>query len=219
MDPTIFREYDIRGIVGQDLTEENVEILGRGLGTYFRRKGKTDVALGRDCRLSSPSLAEVLTLGLLSTGCRVTDLGVTPPPLLYFTMYTKRMDAGVMITGSHNPPQYNGFKMMVGLETLFGEAIQDIREVVDKGDFIRETSGARTAYDIIPEYTAYCLENIKLARKLKVVVDAGNGTGGAVAVPIFERLGAEVIPLYCDMGGRFPNHHPAPPPPRALRGP
>ncbi|OGD12580.1 MAG: phosphomannomutase [Candidatus Aminicenantes bacterium RBG_13_62_12] len=216
MDPTIFREYDIRGIVGQDLTEENVEILGRGLGTYFRRKGKTDVALGRDCRLSSPSLAEVLTLGLLSTGCRVTDLGVIPTPLLYFTMYTKRMDAGVMITGSHNPPQYNGFKMMVGLETLFGEAIQDIREVVDKGDFIRETSGARTAYDIIPEYTAYCLENIKLARKLKVVVDAGNGTGGAVAVPIFERLGAEVIPLYCDMDGRFPNHHPDPTLPEAM---
>ena len=216
MDPTIFREYDIRGIVGQDLTEENVEILGRGLGTYFRRKGKTDVALGRDCRLSSPSLAEVLTRGLLSTGCRVTDLGVIPTPLLYFTMYTKRMDAGVMITGSHNPPQYNGFKIMVGLETLFGEAIQDIREVVDQGDFIRETPGARTAYDIIPEYTAYCLENIKLARKLKVVVDAGNGTGGAVAVPIFERLGAEVIPLYCDMDGRFPNHHPDPTLPEAM---
>ncbi|MCJ7612821.1 MAG: phosphomannomutase/phosphoglucomutase [Candidatus Aminicenantes bacterium] len=217
MDPTIFREYDIRGLVGQDLTEENVEILGKGLGTYFRRLGKKEVALGRDCRLSSPSLAEVLTRGLLSTGCSVVDLGVIPTPLLYFTMYTQKKESGIMITGSHNPPQYNGFKVMVGLDTLFGETIQDIRAVVDQGDFVQDAPGVRSAYDIVPEYTAYCLKNIKFGKRLKVVVDAGNGTGGVVAVPIFERLGAEVIPLYCDMDGRFPNHHPDPTLPEAMK--
>ena len=119
----IFREYDIRGIVGEDLTPETVELLGKGIGTYFRRQGKKDVALGGDCRLSTPQFAEALAKGLLSTGCSVTHLGTIPTPLLYFTMYTKPNDAGVMITGSHNPPEYNGFKIMVGKETLFGKTI------------------------------------------------------------------------------------------------
>ncbi len=217
MDPTIFREYDIRGLVGKDLTPETVEILGKGMGTYFRRQGKKDVALGRDCRLSSPSFAEALSRGLCSTGCGVVDLGVVPTPLLYFTMYYKKREAGVMITGSHNPPDYNGFKMMIGLDTLYGQTIQDVWEVVDKGDFIEDVPGSRSSYDILPEYAAYCLKNLKLERTLRVVVDAGNGTGGVVAVPIIERLGAEVIPLYCEMDGRFPNHHPDPTLPEAMK--
>ncbi len=212
----IFREYDIRGIVGEDLTPETVELLGKGIGTYFRRQGKKDVALGGDCRLSTPQFAEVLAKGLLSTGCSVTHLGTIPTPLLYFTMYTKPNDAGVMVTGSHNPPEYNGFKIMVGKETLFGKTILDIYSLIKNSDFIQEPPGETTRINIGPEYYNWVVNNISLSKKLRVVVDAGNGTGGVVAVPIFEHLGCEVIPLYCEMDGNFPNHHPDPTLPEAL---
>ncbi|MGD9344368.1 MAG: phosphomannomutase/phosphoglucomutase [Candidatus Aminicenantes bacterium] len=212
----IFREYDIRGIVGKDLTPETVDLLGRGIGTYFRHQGKKDVALGGDCRLSTPQYAEILAGGLLATGCSVTHLGTIPTPLLYFTMYTKTNDAGVMITGSHNPPEYNGFKMMVGKETLFGDTIQEIYTLIKSGDFIQAPPGETARLNIGPEYHNWVVNNITLSKKLKVVVDAGNGTGGVVAVPIFEQLGCEVIPLYCKMDGNFPNHHPDPTLPEAL---
>jgi phosphomannomutase/phosphoglucomutase len=212
----IFREYDIRGIVGEDLTPESVELLGKGIGTYFRSQGKKDVALGGDCRLSTPEFAESMGRGLLSTGCSVTHLGTIPTPLLYFTMYTKPNDAGVMITGSHNPPEYNGFKMMVGKETLFGDAIQDIYVLIKNSDFIREPPGKTNRINIGPEYHDWVVDNISLSKALRVVVDAGNGTGGEVAVPIFRDLGCEVIPLYCEMDGNFPNHHPDPTLPEAL---
>lgn len=212
----IFREYDIRGVVGEDLTPETVEQLGKGIGTYFRRQGKRNVALGGDCRLSTPEFAECLAKGLLSTGCSVTHLGTIPTPLLYFTMYTKPNDAGVMITGSHNPPEFNGFKVMVGKETLFGKSILDIFALIKNSDFIRESPGDTTRLNIVPEYHTWVVKNISLTRRLKVVVDAGNGTGGVVAVPIFEDLGCEVIPLYCEMDGNFPNHHPDPTLPKAL---
>jgi phosphomannomutase/phosphoglucomutase len=217
INPTIFREYDIRGLVGKDLTPGTVEVLGRGMGSYFRRRGRNEAVLGRDCRLSSPAFAEALICGLLSTGCSVVDLGVVPTPLLYFAMYYKKKPAGVMITGSHNPPEYNGFKMMIGTETLFGPTIQEVRELIERDEFVQEAPGTRTAYDIGPEYRDYCLKDIHLARRLRVVVDAGNGTGGVVAVPILERLGAEVVPLHCDMDGRFPHHHPDPTIPEAMR--
>ncbi len=214
--PEIFREYDIRGIVGKDLTPETVEILGRGIGTYVRRHGKKTVALGRDCRLSSPEFAAALTRGLLSTGCDILDLGTIPTPLLYFCVYTQDQEAGVMITGSHNPPEYNGFKLMLGHETLFGQDIQDIRRLIEDHDFISEAGGESRDYDIVPEYHHYVVENIHLDRPLKVVVDAGNGTGGEVAVPIFSDLGCDVVPLYCEMDGNFPHHHPDPTLPEAL---
>ncbi len=212
----IFREYDIRGIVDDDLTPETVELLGKGIGTYFRQKNAKSVALGGDCRLSSPVFAEILSRGIRSTGCSVTYLGTVPTPLLYFTMFTKPMEAGVMITGSHNPPEYNGFKMMVGKETLFGETIKEIYRIIANGNFIQEDEGTESKYDILPEYHDYVVENITLSRKLKVVVDAGNGTGGVVAVPLLRDLGCEVIPLYCEMDGNFPNHHPDPTLPEAL---
>lgn len=214
--PEIFREYDIRGIVGKDLTPETVEILGRGIGTYVRRHGKNTVALGRDCRLSSPEFAAALTRGLLSTGCDILALGTIPTPLLYFCVYTQDQEAGVMITGSHNPPEYNGFKLMLGHETLFGQDIQDIRRLIEDQDFISEAGGESRDYDIVPEYHRYVVENIHLDRPLKVVVDAGNGTGGEVAVPIFSDLGCDVVPLYCEMDGNFPHHHPDPTLPEAL---
>jgi len=212
----IFRQYDIRGVVDKDLTLETVELLGKGIGTYFRTNDRKEVALGRDCRLSSPRFSEALSKGLLSTGCRITDLGIIPTPLLYFTMYTKNMEAGVIITGSHNPPDYNGFKMMAGKETLYGEAIQYILKIIQDEEFVEEEESSVKKYDIILEYQDYILQNIKLEKKLKVIVDAGNGTAGVIAVPIFQKLGCEVIPLYCEMDGTFPNHHPDPTLPEAL---
>jgi len=216
INPEIFRQYDIRGIVDEDLTQETVELLGKGIGSYFRKNKSRKVALGRDGRLSSPLFSEALTKGLLSSGCQIVDLGVIPTPLLYFTMYQKKMEAGVIITGSHNPPNYNGFKMMVGEETLFGEAIKDIFTLIQSGDFIEEKSSDQKDYNIVPEYQDYVLNTVKLDKKLKVVVDAGNGTAGVVAVPIFKKLGCEVIELYCEVDGSFPNHHPDPTLPEAL---
>ncbi|MGD0781331.1 MAG: phosphomannomutase/phosphoglucomutase [Candidatus Aminicenantales bacterium] len=216
MSPSIFREYDIRGIVDKDLAPGVVETLGRGLGTYFRRHGKRIVALGRDCRLSSPAYAAAMARGLQSTGCDVADLGTVPTPLLYFSIYYKKYEAGVMITGSHNPPEFNGFKMMCGEETIYGETIQEIRRLIDAGDFVRETPGKKSDYDLVPEYQSYILGLITLRRPLQVVVDAGNGTGGVVAVPILRKLGCRVVELYCEMDGRFPHHHPDPTLPEAM---
>ncbi len=213
---SIFREYDIRGIVGKDLDEDVVRTLGRAIGTYFLGRGKREVALGRDCRLSSPSFAEALAEGLLSTGCNVTDIGIVPTPILYFSIFYKKLEAGVMITGSHNPPEHNGFKMMAGEETLSGSDIQTIRGIIDESKYA-VGAGVRKSYDLVPEYRDYILGDVKLARKLKVVVDAGNGTGGVVAVPIFRKLGCDVIELYCDMDGRFPNHHADPTLPEAMK--
>jgi phosphomannomutase/phosphoglucomutase len=217
VNPAIFREYDIRGIVDKDLTPGVVEALGRGLGTYFRRRGAREAAVGRDVRLSSPAYFEALAGGLQSTGCDVVDLGVVPTPLLYFAIFNNNKEAGVMITGSHNPPEYNGFKVMLGREAVFGPMIREIGELVRRGDFIADSPGRRSKLDVVPAYRDYLLGNLKLERKLKIVVDAGNGTGGVVAVPVFERLGAEVIPLFCDMDGRFPNHHPDPTLPEAMQ--
>ncbi|MEN6559186.1 MAG: phosphomannomutase/phosphoglucomutase [Acidobacteriota bacterium] len=215
INPKIFREYDIRGIAGVDLDEPVVEILGRAMGTFFLGRGQNDVALGRDVRLSSPGFAQALTRGLLSTGCDVADLGVVPTPLLYFSVFYKRMPAGVMITGSHNPPEHNGFKIMSGEETLYGKTIQGLYEIVRKGVFPRGQGRVRPL-DIVPEYQDYVAGNVHLARPVRMVVDAGNGTGGVVAVPLLRRLGADVTALFCEPDGRFPNHHPDPTIPEAM---
>jgi len=216
INPNIFREYDIRGIVDRDLTPAVVTTLGRAFGTYVRRQGRRDVALGRDCRLSSPDYARAMAAGLRATGCRVTDIGTVPTPLLYFAVFTKEKEAGVMITGSHNPPEYNGFKLMVGRDTLYGPTIQEIYKIIRDDVFVAEAEGGFETYDLIPEYERYVLDIIKLARPLRVVVDAGNGTAGFVAVPIFRKLGCEVIDIFCDMNGLFPNHHPDPTLPEAM---
>ena len=215
--PEIFRQYDIRGIVDKDLTEESVIAIGKGVGTYFRQHGKKAVALGWDCRLSSPAFAGFLAKGLRSTGCDVMLLGIIPTPLLYFSIYHNGLEAGIMITGSHNPPEYNGFKMMMGKDTLFGDHIQDIHKIILNDAFIQEDQGKESSFDVVPEYKTYVLNNVHLDRPLKVVVDAGNGTGGVVAVPIFRDLGCDVIELYCEMDGSFPNHHPDPTLPEAMQ--
>jgi len=217
INPLIFREYDIRGKVDEDLTPEFTELLGRACGTYFRRHGCREVTVGRDCRLSSPQLASTLTRGLLSTGCSVEDIGVVPTPVLYFNVFRRKKEAAIMITGSHNPPDQNGFKIMLGEETLFGPAIQELYALIKEGQFIQADPGEVTSYDVIPEYIDFITSDIRLEKPLKVVLDAGNGTAGAVAGPIFRRLGCEVIELYCDMDGRFPHHHPDPTLPEAMK--
>jgi len=215
INPKIFREYDIRGIVGSDLDDAAVEVLGRAMGTYFLGRGQNDVAVGRDVRLSSPGFAQALIRGLVSTGCGVADLGVVPTPLLYFAVFHLKRQAGVMITGSHNPPEHNGFKMMSGTETLYGQTIQGLYEIVRRGVF-PTGQGKVTPLDVVPTYLDYVAGNVKFARPVKVVLDAGNGTGGVVAVPLFKRLGAEVVELFCEPDGRFPNHHPDPTLPEAM---
>lgn len=207
--PRIFREYDIRGIVGEDLDSENVKILGKALGTYYHEKGIKEVSLGRDCRLSSPALSDALVEGLLDTGMKVVDLGVVPTPLIYFSIVWLKLGGGVMITGSHNPPEFNGFKVCVGKDAIYGEEIQKLHKMAENGPFVKG-AGELHFYDIKTDYIDFVASQIKVEEPFKVVLDAGNGTAGVVAVPLFERLGFEVYGLYCDMDGTFPHHHPDP---------
>lgn len=206
----IFREYDIRGIVGEDLTPETVEIIGKAIGTIFRLKGKRTVAIGRDARNSSRPFCQSLMSGLISTGCNCIDFGMVPTPVFYFGVITKKMDGGIMITGSHNPPEYNGFKIMVGDETLYGEGIKEIERIIRKERFFEEKDGSLSSYQIINEYIDFVVSNIQIEKKLKIVIDAGNGVGGFVASPIYKEMGNEIFELYCEPDGNFPNHHPDP---------
>jgi phosphomannomutase/phosphoglucomutase len=210
LSPTIFREYDIRGLVDRDLTEEAVFRVGRALGTRIRESGGRRAAVGRDARLSGPRFAARMTEALVSTGVDVLDLGVVPTPLTYYAAHTAGVDGICMITGSHNPPQYNGLKVGLGSATFHGEEIQALRRLAEAGPFA-SGRGSVTSYDVVRPYQAEVRGNLRPGpRRLKVVVDAGNGTGGVVAVPIFESLGFEVVPLFVEMDGRFPNHHPDP---------
>jgi phosphomannomutase/phosphoglucomutase len=207
LSPTIFREYDIRGLVDQDLTEEAVHLVGKALGTRLRAGGGRKAAVGRDARLSGERFRDAMVSGLTSTGIDVLDLGIVPTPLTYFAAHTAGVDGICMITGSHNPPEYNGLKVGPGSATYHGEEIQALRRLAESGE-LASGSGSVTPYDVVTPYLAYVKENLRLGpRKLKVVVDAGNGTGGVIAVPLFEALGVEVVPLFIEMDGRFPNHH------------
>ncbi len=209
--PTIFREYDIRGLVDQDLTDEAVHLVGKALGTKIREAGGKRAAVGRDARLSGPRFSERAIAGLASTGVDVVDLGVVPTPLAYFAAFTLDVDGVCMITGSHNPPEYNGLKVGAGKTTYHGEEIQALRRLIESTSFATGETGEVTCHDIVPLYLEHVKKNLHFGkRRLKVVVDAGNGTGGVVAVPLFESLGVDVVPLFVDMDGRFPNHHPDP---------
>ena len=216
INPQIFREYDIRGMVEKDLSPETVVSIGRGFGTYAARKGVRSLMLGRDCRLSSRSFRDAMAEGLLSAGVNVVDVGVCPTPLLYFSIVRFGGEGGVMVTGSHNPPEFNGFKICVGAATLYGEQIQEIRRIIEKGDFA-SGKGEETRREVVPDYREYVKSNISIPRRLKVVVDAGNGTAGPVAPSLFRDLGMEVIELFCEMDGSFPNHFPDPTVPENLR--
>jgi phosphomannomutase/phosphoglucomutase len=212
INPDIFRQYDIRGIWAQDLTHEVVELIGRGYSTYLLRSVNRDrakISVGWDARLHSPAIRDSLIKGLTESGIDVIDLGMCPTPLQYYSMYSLPVDGGIMITGSHNPPEFNGFKLSVGKGTIFGNAIQDIRKIIDENDF-RIGEGSLEEYPIRNDYINYVKDKFDNLSGIKVVVDAGNGTGGLVAPEIMNALGAEVIELYCSPDGNFPNHHPDP---------
>ncbi len=216
INPHIFREYDVRGVVGEDLTHDSVVLLGKGFGSYAVRKGVKSVMLGRDCRLSSPDFRNAMAEGLCSTGLSVVDVGICPSPLLYFSIIQFGADGGVMITGSHNPPEFNGFKLCLGPSTIYGEKIQEVRRIIERGEFARG-AGKLTERTVIPEYLRYVKSILSIPRKLKVVVDAGNGTASQVAPALFRDMGMEVVELFCEMDGRFPNHFPDPTVPENLR--
>jgi len=205
----IFREYDIRGIAGKDLTAETVELLGKGVGTWLLRKECARIALGRDCRLSSDPLRDAILNGLMSTGMTVTDVGCVPTPLLYYAIHELKADGGVMITGSHNPADYNGFKICLGNNSVYGEQIQEIADLIEANDFEKGAGGVSVA-DVATSYKKYLLSLIKLPRRVRVAMDCGNGTACLLAPDILKTLGCDVTPLYCDMDGTFPNHHPDP---------
>ena len=205
MNPEIFREYDIRGIAGKDMDEEDVALIGKGIGTYLLRRGRRDITVGRDCRLTSDRYSEKLIQGLLSVGCHVVDIGVCPTPVGYFSVRHMEKEGNIMVSASHNPPEYNGFKITSGYDSVYGEQLQEILKTIEKKDFAAGRGSLETD-DILTPYKSFLLENISLDRPLRVGIDAGNGTAGITAVPIIKGLGCEVHDLYCDMDGSFPNH-------------
>ncbi len=207
----LFREYDLRGIVGNELTEDIAERIGLAYCMYVRDKGVKTIALGRDGRLSSPALRESLLRGLLGGGLNVIDIGICPSPLVYFSLFTLPVDGGIMITGSHNAAEYNGFKVCVGKDTIHGEEIQHLRKIMEAGQFV-SGKGTLSNHPIIPDYLAYIKKSFAdvRAEHLHVVIDCGNGAAALVAKEAVELLGCRVTGLYCDLDGRFPNHQPDP---------
>ena len=212
----VFREYDIRGKAERDLTDSFSESLGRAFGFYVQQERGRHIVVGRDCRLSSERISDSFRRGVLSSGADVTDLGVVPSPVVYYATHTLGCDGGVVVTGSHNPPADNGFKLSIGSASLHGESIQALRRIMEAeargtGPAPAFQAGTTDQREVLGSYQRFIEDNIKPGgRKLKVVVDGGNGTGGWAAVPIYRALGFDVVELYCEMDGRFPNHHPDP---------
>lgn len=211
MNPLIFREYDIRGLASADLPDDFVLDLGRAIGTHLARAGAKRMALGRDCRLHSPRLHRHFLAGLLETGLEILDVGVVPTPLVYFSLFEWDLDGGVQITGSHNPPQDNGFKICRGKSSIFGDEIQVIRRLCETRDFAISPGGTVRDVDIDTPYLAYMKKTLQPGpRQFRVVVDAGNGAGGPTGSAALDQLGLPVRRLFCEMDGAFPNHHPDP---------
>lgn len=205
----VFRAYDIRGVVGRDFDGDWVERLGQACGAYFLARGSRRAVVGRDCRLTSPGFEQRLVAGLASTGVDVLTIGMVPTPVCYFAIRHLAMDAGVMITASHNPSEYNGFKVWAGKSTIHSEQIQAIAQLFEAGAF-PEGQGIVSTHDIVPSYLDTVSRLVTLKGPVKVVLDGGNGAAGLVAQALLERAGAEVVPLFCEPDGRFPNHHPDP---------
>lgn len=210
IDQHIFREYDIRGIVGPQLTDDAVATIGRAIGTFFLQNGAKRIAIGFDARISSPRFAEILIDALNATGCDTVSVGMVPTPVLYHTVFTRDVDGGVMITGSHNPPDHNGFKICLGTAALFGSQIREIRDIANAGHF-RDGNGSATTLDVLDEYRRDIASKLDLGpRRPRIVIDSGNGMGGVTAVPIFRELGFDVIDIFTEPDATFPNHHPDP---------
>ncbi len=207
--PSIFREYDIRGIADQELLDPDVELLGRALGTYLIRHSGRTICLGRDCRLSGDRIHGALLKGLLVSGADVLDIGVAPTPLLYYSVVHFEASGGIMITGSHNPPEYNGIKTVCGSGTLHGEQIQQVLKLIQGNDF-EGGAGTVKKVDAVTPYVDEIAAQFQFPRRVKVVLDAGNGTAGPVVHRLLEKLNVEPVELFFEMDGRFPNHHPDP---------
>lgn len=205
LNPEIFRQYDIRGIAGKDMDLDGVGQLGRGIGTYLQRQGKGRIAVGRDCRTTSPEYAARIIEGLTASGLDVMEIGVCSTPLSYFSIRHLELDGSVMVTASHNPPEYNGFKICSGVDSVYGEALQEILQLIEKKDF-SSGNGRVSQTDIYTPYLAYLKENISVSRPLKVGIDAGNGTAGPAAVAAVKAQGCTVVDIYTEMDGTFPNH-------------
>jgi phosphomannomutase / phosphoglucomutase len=209
INPHVFREYDVRGTVDKDLNEDFIFNLGRAIGTYAARNRVKNMTIGRDCRLSSEAYHNFLIKGLNSSGINTIDIGLCATPMLYFSIRHLHVGGGVMITGSHNPPEFNGFKICIGHSTIYGEKIQELRKIMESGKYSKGSASSHSQ-DISTVYENYLFGKIKIKRKIKVVVDAGNGVGGLFALPLLKRYGCEVIPIYCEPDGNFPNHFPDP---------
>jgi phosphomannomutase / phosphoglucomutase len=217
VNPAVFREYDIRGLAEKDFDKEFAMRLGKVHGTAVVEKGGKQVTVGRDCRTTSDPYAEAVIAGLAATGLRVYDIGVCPTPLLYFSLFHLDVDGGIQVTASHNPSEYNGFKICLGKDTLYGQQIQEIRAKMERGEFREQSGGQVERYEIVPPYHKHLLADVsKLARPLKVVVDAGSGVGGPVAPPIFNKLGCQIWEIACTPDANFPFHHPDPTVPENL---
>lgn len=217
MNPRVFREYDVRGVADRDLSDDFARDLGRAIGTMIVRAGtpgrQPTFALGRDCRASSPRLHAALSEGLIETGLLVKDVGLVATPVLYFSVFHLDADGGVQITGSHNPPEDNGFKILRGKTTIHGDDVQALLRLIQARDFVRAAGGRCESLDVHAAYQQVVIDNVRPhlgPRRFPVVVDAGNGMGGIDAVPILRALGFPVSALYCELDGRFPNHHPDP---------
>ena len=209
INPQIFREYDIRGIVGTDLTPASVTSIGKAIGTYIRRGNGKNMILGRDVRSSSVEFCNILSKALNSTGCNVIDIGMVPTPVLYFALHHFNADGGVMITGSHNPPEFNGFKISQGFHSLYGEKVQELKRLIEVNDFEVGT-GTTQQQPVLAEYMEKICSILEIPRKIKVVVDGGNGCFGIVGPDLLKKLGQTPIELFSEPDGTFPNHHPDP---------
>jgi len=209
INPQIFREYDIRGIVGKDLTPESVASIGKAIGTYIRRGGGKTMILGRDVRSSSIEFRDILAEVLNSTGCDVIDIGMVPTPVTYFALHHFKADGGVMITGSHNPPEFNGFKISQGLHSLYGEKVQELKKLIEANDFETGT-GTTKQQPVLDDYMEKICSILKIPRNVKVVVDGGNGCFGIVGPKLLRKMGQDPIEIFSEPDGTFPNHHPDP---------
>ncbi len=216
MNPDIFREYDIRGVAGRDLTVPVAELIGKAFGTFAAEKGVERVTVGRDGRLSGPRLVKGLIKGIRSTGVDVIELGLVPTPVVYYSLFNLPVGGAVQVTGSHNPPEYNGFKVCLGKSTIYGKDIQHLHTIIEKGKF-RKGKGTFERRDIIPEYKAHIRSSVTIRRPVKVVIDGGNGVGGWIAVPLLRSMGCKVKGMYCKVDGRFPNHMADPTVPENLK--
>lgn len=205
MHPGIFREYDIRGIAGEEISEQDAHAVGKAYGSLLMGQGRKKVSVGRDCRITSEAYSKAFINGVLSAGCDVVEIGVCPTPVLYYSIHQLDLEGGAMITASHNPPEYNGFKLMSGLDSIHSNGLQDIRKIIENQAYTRG-QGTLTKADVISPYIAMIQENITLKKTIRVGIDAGNGTGGITALPALRGLGCQVHEIYCDPDGTFPNH-------------